>query len=69
MQVDAYGGLNVHMHVVVLDGVFARDPDHGVVSHAAPPPTLVELEAIVRRNTWGRALLSPSRGSGCRGFR
>jgi hypothetical protein len=35
------------MHVV-LDGVFVRDADHGVVFHAAPPPTLVDLEAIVR---------------------
>ena len=50
--VQRFGGslnLNVHMHVVVLDGVFVRDADHGVVFHAAPPPTLVDLEAIVRR--------------------
>ena len=49
--VQRFGGslnLNVHMHVVVLDGVFVRDADHGVVFHAAPPPTLVDLEAIVR---------------------
>ena len=37
------------MHVVVLDGVFVRDRDHGVVFRAAPPPTLDELEAIVHR--------------------
>ena len=37
------------MHVMVLDGVYVRDADHGVVFHTAPPPTLVELEAIVRR--------------------
>ncbi len=50
--VQRFGGslnLNVHMHVVVLDGVFVRDADRGVVFHAAPPPTLVDLEAIVRR--------------------
>ena len=50
--VQRFGGslnLNVHMHVVVLDGVFVRDAGHGVVFHAAPPPTLVDLEAIVRR--------------------
>jgi hypothetical protein len=37
------------MHVLVLDGVFVRDADRGVVFHAAPPPTHVDLEAIVRR--------------------
>ena len=50
--VQRFGGslnLNVHMHVVVLDGVFVRKPEHGVVFHAAPPPTLAELEAIVQR--------------------
>ena len=50
--VQRFGGslnLNVHMHVVVLDGVYVRDADHGVVFHTATPPTLVELEAIVRR--------------------
>jgi hypothetical protein len=50
--VQRFGGslnLNVHMHVVVLDGVFVRDRDHGVVFRAAPPPTLAELEAIVHR--------------------
>ena len=57
--VQRFGGslnLNVHMHVVVLDGVYVRDADHGVVFHTAPPPTLVELEAIVRR-VRDRALL------------
>jgi hypothetical protein len=50
--VQRFGGslnLNVHMHVVVLDGVFVRDRDHGVVFRAAPPPTLAELETIVLR--------------------
>ena len=50
--VQRFGGslnLNVHMHVVVLDGVYVRDADHGVVFHTAQPPTFVELEAIVRR--------------------
>jgi hypothetical protein len=50
--VQRFGGslnLNVHMHVVVLDGVFVRDADHGIVFHAAPPPTLADLEAIVKR--------------------
>jgi hypothetical protein len=50
--VQRFGGslnLNVHLHVVVLDGVFVRDADQRVVFHAAPPPTLGELEAIVQR--------------------
>ena len=50
--VQRFGGslnLNVHMHVVVLDGVFVRDLEHGVVFHATPPPTLGELGAIVHR--------------------
>ncbi len=41
--------LNVHFHVVVLDGVFMRDVEAGVQFHAASPPTREELEAIVRR--------------------
>jgi hypothetical protein len=41
--------LNVHFHVVVLDGVFARDADARVQFHAAPPPAREELDAIVRR--------------------
>jgi hypothetical protein len=49
--VQRFGGslnLNVHMHVVVLDGVFVRDRDHGVVFRAAPPPTLAELDRAPR---------------------
>jgi hypothetical protein len=40
--------LNVHFHVVVLDGVFVRATE-GVVFHAAPPPTVEDLATIVRR--------------------
>jgi Putative transposase len=41
--------LNVHFHVVVLDGVFSRDADRRVAFRAASPPTIAELEAIVHR--------------------
>jgi hypothetical protein len=50
--VQRFGGslnLNVHFHVVVLDGVFARDAEGRVAFSAAPAPTPAELDAIVRR--------------------
>jgi hypothetical protein len=50
--VQRFGGslnLNVHFHVVVLDGVFALEPEPGVVSHPARPPMRDELGGIVRR--------------------
>ncbi len=40
---------HVHFHVVVLDGVVARDPEARVVFHPAAPPTRDELDEIVRR--------------------
>jgi hypothetical protein len=40
--------LNVHFHVVALDGAFTRDAEAGVQFHAAPPPAREDLEAIVR---------------------
>ncbi len=41
--------LNVHFHVLCLDGVFTRGDAGPTLFHPAPPPTPVELEAIVRR--------------------
>ena len=41
--------LNVHFHVLVLDGVVTRDPDRRVLFHPAAAPTPVELEALVER--------------------
>jgi hypothetical protein len=60
--VQRFGGslnLNVHFHVVVLDGVFTRDEQRRVLFHAAPAPSPRELDAIVRRvrhraTTWLR---------------
>ena len=41
--------LNVHFHVMVLDGVFTRDQSDNPKFHCAPSPTLDELDAVVRR--------------------
>ncbi len=41
--------LNVHFHVMVLDGVVTRDEGGRPVFHAAPPPTRDELDEVVRR--------------------
>jgi hypothetical protein len=50
--VQRFGGslnLNVHFHVVVLDGVFTREANQRASFRAASPPTVAELEAIVVR--------------------
>ncbi len=41
--------LNVHFHVVFLDGVFARDAQQRALFHPAPPPSREELEKVVRQ--------------------
>jgi hypothetical protein len=41
--------LNVHFHIVVLDGVLTRALDAGARFHPAPSPARHELEAIARR--------------------
>lgn len=41
--------LNVHFHTLVLDGVFTRDAQGGVIFHPAPPPGSRELGVIVER--------------------
>jgi hypothetical protein len=49
--VQRFGSLNlhVHFHVIVLDGVFSRDADTGVIFHPAAAPAREKLDAIVRR--------------------
>jgi hypothetical protein len=50
--VQRFGGslnLNVHFHVVFLDGVFTRDEDRRIRFHALPPPERDELDIVVRR--------------------
>jgi hypothetical protein len=41
--------LNVHFHVLVLDGVFSRDPQGRVLFHPAPVPAVGDLRGIVER--------------------
>lgn len=41
--------LNVHFHVVVLDGVFARDTQGSLVFHPATTPERRELDEVVAR--------------------
>ena len=56
-----FGGslnLNLHLHVVFLDGVFTRDEQRRVRFHSAPAPEVAELQEIVRRvHTRGTAWL------------
>jgi hypothetical protein len=56
--VQRFGSLNlhVHYHLVVLDGVFARDAQGRVAFHPAPPPAPGDLDAIVER-TARRAII------------
>src|ERR1700690_1179450 len=39
--------LNVHFHVVVIDGVFSRNAEGHLLFTAAPPPTRMEMLAVV----------------------
>jgi hypothetical protein len=41
--------LNVHFHVMVLDGVFTRDAVGCPLFHPAPSPTRAELDEVVRQ--------------------
>ena len=41
--------LNVHLHVVVLDGVFVRDEGGSPIFRSAPPPSKYELDAVLAR--------------------
>ena len=46
-----FGGslnLNVHMHVVVLDGVYSKADDGPPTFHPTPPPTRSEIEHVAR---------------------
>lgn len=49
--VQRFGSLNlhVHYHLMVLDGVFARDAQGRVVFHPSRPPTPADLDAILER--------------------
>jgi len=46
------GNLNLHFHILVLDGVFTEAPDHCLRFHPAEPPTddaIAQLLATIRR--------------------
>ncbi|MDP9000949.1 MAG: transposase zinc-binding domain-containing protein, partial [Myxococcota bacterium] len=49
--VQRFGSLNlhVHFHLLLLDGVYARDAQGRLVFHPAEAPTAADLEAIVAR--------------------
>ncbi len=49
--VQRFGSLNlhVHFHIMVIDGVFTRDAEAGVLFHRELPPTREELDSIARR--------------------
>jgi hypothetical protein len=51
LAVQRFGSLNlnVHFHVLVLDGVFTQGEPRGVRFHPAPAPTSAELSVIVER--------------------
>ncbi len=56
--VQRFGGslnLNVHFHVVVIDGVFTFDADGRARFHEARPPTPEQIDRVARR-TYDRAL-------------
>jgi hypothetical protein len=41
--------LNVHFHLAMLDGVFTRDAQAGMVFHPQTPPAAADLDSIARR--------------------
>jgi len=41
--------LNVHLHVLALDGVYLRDESGGLEFHALPTPSRAEVEEVARR--------------------
>jgi Putative transposase/Transposase zinc-binding domain len=49
--VQRFGSLNlhVHFHIMVIDGVFTRDGEAGVLFHPASPPAREELDSIAQR--------------------
>jgi hypothetical protein len=51
--------LNVHLHVAVVDGVFSRDESGAICFTPAPPPTYVEMLAVLDRVRARVAKLAP----------
>lgn len=40
--------LNVHLHVLALDGVYVRDESRGLAFHALPTPSRAQVEEVAR---------------------
>ncbi|HEY2734831.1 MAG TPA: transposase, partial [Polyangiales bacterium] len=62
--------LNVHLHVLVLDGVFTEQPDNTLIFHRAAPPTTLEVTELlttarerILRHLGKRGLLDDDHGS------
>ena len=55
--------LNVHAHVLALDGVYVRDgPEGALAFHALPAPTRIEVTEVARR-TAAQFLITRLRGT------
>ena len=48
-RLDGALRLNLHLHVLGLDGVYVRDDNGELMFHALPTPTSAEVEDIARR--------------------
>lgn len=48
-RTDSALRLNVHSHVLALDGVYVRDPDGQLKFHTLPTPTAVEVAEVASR--------------------
>ena len=46
-QFGSAANLNVHLHVLVLDGVFTEQPSGQLAFHPAPPPTTPEVAELL----------------------
>jgi len=66
--VQRFGGalnLNVHFHMLVIDGAYRRSADRRTLRfHAAPPPTDEELARVLSRVVRGIARVIERRGLG-----
>jgi hypothetical protein len=47
--------LNIHLHCLVLDGVYRRNADGAPVFVEVPVPTDAALQAVLPRSTWNTA--------------
>ena len=51
-HIERFGGsltLNVHLHVLVIDGAYVRDPDGLLLFRPCPPPSHGAIERVARR--------------------